>query len=75
MTKFKMLYEIAKSCIDDEHKARCFAYRAKEHKTVEAVKKLYDEWKLNEKTKEYFRMEIIGYTETKKRVYIKNHSK
>ena len=74
MTKFQMLYAIAKDCIDDEYKARCFAFRAKEHKTVEEVKRLHDEWQSGTKPKEYFKMEIIGYTETKKNVYIKNHS-
>ena len=74
MTKFQMLYTIAKDCIDDEYKAKHFAYRAKGHKTVEEVKTLYHEWESGEKSKEYFKMEIIGYTETKKRVYINNHS-
>ena len=73
MTKFQMLYAIAKDCIDDEYKARTFAFRAKEHKTMEEVKNLYNEWKSHSQDEYYFRVEIIGYTELKRQAYLKRH--
>lgn len=66
MKKFDMLFEIAKDCIADSEKARDFAFRCKEHKSVAEVENLYAEWKAGTKTKRYFEIEIIGYTPAKK---------
>ena len=47
----------------------------KEHKTVAEVENLYAEWKSGNKDKEYFQIEIIGYTPAKKQAYLKRHNK
>ena len=75
MKKFEMLYDIAKDCIQDFYKAKHFAFMCKEHKTVTEVENLYAEWKSGNKDKEYFQIEIIGYTPAKKQAYLKRHNK
>ena len=74
MTKFDMLKQIAINCIENPEKAKLFAFKCKEHKSMQEVEKLYTDWKAGIKDKIYFEIEIIGYTPAKKQAYLKRHN-
>lgn len=70
-----MLKEIAANTFKDAERGRYFAFRCKESLKLSKVQTLYDEYKSGQKSPEYFQQEIIGYTPTKRRVYLNNLKK
>lgn len=74
-TKFEMLKEIAVNTFDEAERGKYFAFRCKDFLKLEKVKSLYEEYKTGTKAPEYFQLEIIGYTPTKRRVYLNNLKK
>lgn len=71
-TKLEMLKEIAINTFENEERGRYFAFRCKESLNLSKVQELYAEYKSGQKSPDYFQLEIIGYTPTKRRVYLNN---